>query len=138
MAKKKRLKGDPFDWVESTTKSSGRPTAEDQKPRPKGGTRSSGTTTSMAATSTEASASRRTERTIYIKYRKDSGEIIGIQEPMNRPEETKALPWSEIPEDMDAGAFDLTEELVGKPIIDIHKNYRVSKSGDTVRLVPKS
>jgi hypothetical protein len=136
MAKKKRLKGDPFGWVEGTTQSSGPSAADEQTPPPKSRKRR-GTATSEAAASSQAAVSRETERTIYVKYKKDTGEIIAIQELMNRPKEIKTLPWLEIPEDMDARPFDLTGELLDKPIIDIHNNYRVSKSGASVRLVPK-
>ena len=78
------------------------------------------------------------QRTIFIKYKKRSGEIVAIQEILQEREKIGGVPWSKIPGNMDAKPFDLTGELIDKPIIEIHKDYKIKKSGRGVELTHKS
>lgn len=73
-------------------------------------------------------------RTIFIKYKKRSGEIVAIQEILQKRENFCGVPWSEIPGNMDAKPFDLTGELANKPIIEIHRDYKIKKSGSRLEL----
>ena len=76
-------------------------------------------------------------RTIFIKYKKRSGGIVAIQEILQKRENFRGLPWLEIPGNMDAKPFDLTGELINKPIIEIHRNYKIKKSGRRLELTRK-
>ena len=50
------------------------------------------------------------------------------------------MPWSEIPEDMEAKCFNLTGSWANKQIIEIHQEYKIQKSDQDqeVELIPKT
>ncbi len=95
-------------------------------------------TTMENKTQQVASSVKKKQRTIFIKYKKRSGEIVAIQEILQESEKSGGVPWSEIPDDMDAKPFDLNGELANKQIIEIHKDYKIKKSGRGVELTRKS
>jgi hypothetical protein len=141
MAKKPRLKGSAFDWVEKTagkkeTSENGQPTQEEAQQRATG---KSAEKKKGARTKTpKAAASEKKTREIFVKYRKDDGQIVAMREILHQPEKTAGPPWPDIPDDMEAGRLDLTDDLAEKKLIDLHTNYRVTKSGVSIRLILKS
>jgi hypothetical protein len=77
------------------------------------------------------------ERSILVKYRKDNGAIMSIREALPNRQLTE-LSWSSIPDDMEAAEFILVGELLDKRIIEIHHQYKVTKSGSSAQLTRKT
>lgn len=78
------------------------------------------------------------QRTIFIRYQKPGGKILAILEILQGSEGNNETPWSSTPVGTDTQTFDLNDELADKPIIEIHRDYKVTKSGDGVELTLKS
>lgn len=142
MTEKSRLREDAFDWIQDTTKgqeetpSASRPEEEaTQAEAPEAETAGVGQTTESIADQT--GAQRRGERSIFVKYRKDNGAIMSIRELLPNRQLT-GLPWSSIPDDMEAAKFVLVGQLLDKRIIEIHHQYQVTKSGSSLQLTRKT
>ncbi len=123
MAKKdKRLSKDAFDWVQDTSGESGKKSAGKKKTQSK---RQPG----AAKTGTKE------KRQIFIRYTKENGEIVALQEMSEAMHEDMENPWEEVPEDQTVAAFPLTGDLREKRLLEIHTNYRVETGGKKPKLI---
>ncbi len=164
MAKKIRLKADAFDWVQDTSKTADREKTAEQPSR----SRKARTVTKAAAKRQEKATVKKTanktekapsppmtaagakkearprpslvkaksERILYVKFKKRSGEIVAMQEFFLDRE--PGMPWTSVPEDQDTAEILLAGEQAKMKLIDIHENYKVTKSGKTAKLVRKT
>lgn len=133
MAKKSRLKGDVFDWVDRTTQQAEDSSVERERPIPASPKRNSKTASNRDKTALPAAA-QKVRRTILVKH-KDNGEIVAIQEIPDPSVRDSVLPWLE--QGLDAQMFELVGDLADRPIIDIHKNYLVLSVAGTMKLMAK-
>lgn len=123
MAKKdKRLSKDAFDWVQDTSKESGEEESGQKEKKSK-------------SQSAPAKKKSKTERQIFIRYDKDSGDIAAIQEVSESVRADIENPWSEVPEEQEVDAFTLTADLREKRLLEIHTTYKVDTGGKKPKLV---
>jgi hypothetical protein len=120
---KKRLSKDAFSWVQKTAGQGKEPKpAKKASPKP-------------VQQKTAPKSERR--RSIFVEYLKKDGQIIATHEILRETDKTTAHPWTEIPKDRAVARIVLSEELLEKKLIDIHRNYKVVISNRKAALVPK-
>jgi hypothetical protein len=120
---KKRLSKDAFSWVQNTTEQGEEPNpAKKATPKP-------------VKQKTASKSDRR--RSIFVEYVKKDGQIIATHEIFRETDKTTAHPWTTIPKDRAVARIVLSEELLDKKLIDIHRNYKVVISNRKPTLVPK-
>ncbi|MDH3599811.1 MAG: hypothetical protein OEU26_09270 [Candidatus Tectomicrobia bacterium] len=82
-------------------------------------------------------AQRQGERSVFVKYRKDNGDIVSVGEALpNR--ESSGVPWPSIPDDMAVHEFTLEGELLDKQIVEIHHQCQVTTFGSRPQLTRKT
>jgi hypothetical protein len=142
MAEKSRLREDAFDWIQDTTKGqeestlASSPIEEDpQVEAPEAEAAGVGNATATIADQTGVQSEG--ERSIFVKYRKDNGAIMSIREALPNRQLT-GLSRASIPDDMAVAKFVLVGDLLDKRIIEIHHQYKVTKSGRRTQLTPKT
>lgn len=127
MARKSRVKEGAFDWVDGATK---KDEQQDTKKR----------TPSSQKSATKKISPKRTAkktRVISITYKKETGEILAIQESQQSGAIDDKFILSQLPEEMDFKSIKLTNQFAGKRLIEIHKNCKIIKSGRGVKLALK-
>lgn len=141
MASRSRLSDDAFDWIQDTT--TGReaatpnPPPEVDTPAAEPNieeTREGHETDTIDA---QLDVEREGERSIFVKYRKDNGDIVSIREVLPNRGSTR-VPWASIPDDMAVHEFALVGELLDKRIIEIHHQCHVTTSGSRPQLTRKT
>ena len=142
MAEKSRLRKDAFDWIQDTAKGQEERTPaassieeSTQAEAPKVEAAGGGHTTETLAEQTGVQSQRK--RSIFVKYRNDNGAVMSIRETLPNRQLTGLL-WSSVPNDMEVAEFVLVGELLDKRIIEIHHQYKVTKSGSRTQLTPKT
>lgn len=127
MKRKSRVKKDAFDWVDGSTE---KQAATAQKNPPTLSKRvSSSKDPKTQAASVEITAQTATndkQRSIFVAFIENGGEIIATQELFDV--DITDISWPGLPDNMNSAAFELTGELESKKIIDIHKGYNVIES----------
>lgn len=141
MVKKPRLKRSAFDWAEKTTDKKETSVTQQKNPN-ESKQKATGIATEkeIAATNTnrQTASIGIKKRMVFVQYRTDDGQIVALQEILHQPEKSAKPLWLEIPNDNEARRIGLTGDLVDKKLLEIHQNYKVKKSGRSVKLVPKT
>jgi hypothetical protein len=144
---KKRLSKDAFSWVQNTAAQGEEPkpakktlriSEQSEKPKPakKASPRPAKKAPARAAKPGAVPESGR-QRSIFVEYDKKDGQIIATHEVFRQTDKTTAHPWTTIPKDRAVARIVLSEELLDKKLIDIHRNYKVVISNRKPALVPK-
>ena len=128
---KKRLSKDAFSWVQNTTEQD-----EEPKPAKKASPKSAKKAPARAA-KPKAVPESEPGRSIFVVYAKKDGQIIATHEIFRGTDETTTHPWTTIPKDRAVARIVLSEELLDKKLIDIHRNYKVVLSNKKPALIPK-
>jgi len=142
MVERRRLREDAFAWVRDTTRGQAK---SPPAPGPVAAEPLSAETTVEASAVEDATAGSEDqsgvahpgERSIFVKYRKDTGDIVAIREVLPTRQLT-SLPWASIPDDMAVAAFVLGGDLLDKRIIEIHHQYKVTRAGSSTQLTAKT
>jgi hypothetical protein len=131
MTKKSRVKNDAFDWVDNAKEKE----QAVEQPMP---TRTERTASSKAvktesdSAKTKYEATTNDQRIIALIYKNETGDIMVSQELMFDKEGKGNISWSAIANDMTVKIFKLTGKLTDKKILEIHRNYKVTESGELV------
>lgn len=127
MPRKSRVKENAFDWVDGSTE-------KDEKQETKKRTPSN--QKPVKKTVAPKRTAKKT-RVISITYKKETGEILAIQESQQAKTIDDKFILSQLPEEMDFKSIKLTDEFADKRLIEIHKNCKISKSGRSIKLILK-
>jgi|GEM_PF-5692980 len=123
MAKKeKRLSKDAFDWVQDTSGES-----REEKP--------AGKKKSAASAKPAGKTGSRKSRQVYVRYVKESGQIVAVQEMSEALTGDITNPWAEVPTEQQVETFPLTGDLKEKRLLEIHTNYQVDTGGKKPKLI---
>jgi len=135
---KKRLSKDAFSWVQNTAEQGEEPKPAKEEPKPaKEASPKSAKKSPARAAKTKAVPESERRRSIFVEYAKKDGQIIATHEIFRETDETVTHPWTTIPKDRAVARIVLSEELLDKKLIDIHRNYKVVISNKQPALVPK-
>ena len=109
MVERSRLREEAFAWVRDTTKGQEESTpapgpVADEPPTDETTLEASAAEEATAVGDDQSGVEHPGERSIFVKYRKDTGDIVAIREVLPTRQLT-GLPWSSIPDDMEVTVF---------------------------------
>jgi hypothetical protein len=131
MTKKSRVKNDAFDWVDNA-KEKAQAVEQPETTRTEQASSSKAVKTGSDSAKTISEATTNDQRIIALIYKNETGDIMVSQELMFDKEGKGNISWSAISNDMTVKIFKLTGKLTDKKILEIHRNYKVTESGELV------